>query len=386
MTPTPGWAWGAAGCVILGLLAIDLVASRGQPTMRRAVLVSAGWVAAAVAFGGIILAWRGNAAGQEYFTAYLVEKALSVDNVFVFALLFQAFAVPAAYQHRVLFAGVFGALVLRAGFIAAGATLLEHLSWTRYAFGALLIAAAVRMVRGGVHVDARNSRILRALRRVMPVSEDYDGGRFLTRLDGKLAATPLLAVLLVIETIDVIFAADSIPAALGVTTDMFLVFTSNAFAVLGLRALYFVLAGAMQRFGYLTQGLTAMLAFIGAKMLLADVVHIPATVSLGVIVVIIATAVLLSAWQRRREAVAAARPHDLHTGCAGPAPHPAVLKGVPRQAATEGERHQDAVLAAEATARPALVQSWSSSCRLTGLGQPPARAGGRAGGFFVSLP
>jgi len=372
--------------VILGLLAIDLVASRGQPTMRRAVLVSAGWVAAAVAFGGIILAWRGNAAGQEYFTAYLVEKALSVDNVFVFALLFQAFAVPAAYQHRVLFAGVFGALVLRAGFIAAGATLLEHLSWTRYAFGALLIAAAVRMVRGGVHVDARNSRILRALRRVMPVSEDYDGGRFLTRLDGKLAATPLLAVLLVIETTDVIFAADSIPAALGVTTDMFLVFTSNAFAVLGLRALYFVLAGAMQRFGYLTQGLTAMLAFIGAKMLLADVVHIPATVSLGVIVVIIATAVLLSAWQRRREAVAAARPHDLHTGCAGPAPHPAVLKGVPRQAATEGERHQDAVLAAEATARPALVQSWSSSCRLTGLGQPPARAGGRAGGFFVSLP
>src|SRR5262249_50693560 len=125
----------------------------------------------------------------------------------------------------------------------------------------------------------------------------------------------------------------------------------------------------------------------GAKMLLADVVHIPATVSLGVIVVIIATAVLLSAWQRRREAVAAARPHDLHTGCAGPAPQPAVLKGVPRPAATEGARHQDAVLAAEATARPALVQSWSSgSCRLTGLGQPPARAGGRAGGFFVSLP
>jgi TerC family integral membrane protein len=143
MTGTPGWAWAAAVGVILGLLAIDLAMSRGQPTMRRAVLASAGWVAAAVAFGVILLAWRGGVAGQEYFTAYLVEKALSIDNVFVFALLFQAFAVPAAYQHRVLFAGVLGALVLRAGFIAAGAALLEHLSWAGYAFGALLIATAV---------------------------------------------------------------------------------------------------------------------------------------------------------------------------------------------------------------------------------------------------
>jgi len=153
MTGTPGWAWAAAVGVILGLLAVDLAMGRGQPTMRRAVLVSAGWVAAAVAFGGVLLAWRGGAAGQEYFTAYLVEKALSIDNVFVFALLFQAFAVPAAYQHRVLFAGVLGALVLRAGFIAAGATLLEHLSWAGYVFGGLLIVAALRMARGGVRVD-----------------------------------------------------------------------------------------------------------------------------------------------------------------------------------------------------------------------------------------
>src|SRR5215470_12970009 len=197
MTGTPGWAWAAAVGAILGLLVLDLAMSRGRPTMRRAVLVSAGWVAAAVAFGAIILAWRGSTAGQEYFTAYLVEKALSIDNVFVFALLFQAFAVPVAYQHRVLFASVLGALVLRVGFIAAGATLLEHLSWAGYAFGALLIIAAVRMARGGVHVDTRNGRVLRGLRRVMPVSEDYDGGRFLTRVDGRLAATPLLAVLVV---------------------------------------------------------------------------------------------------------------------------------------------------------------------------------------------
>jgi len=219
-----------------------------------------------------------------------------------------------------------------------------------------------------VHVDTGDGLILRALRRVMPVSEDYDGGRFLTRLDGRLAATPLLAVLVVIETTDVIFAVDSIPAALGVTTDMFLVFTSNAFAVLGLRALYFVLAGAMARFGYLNQGLTALLAFIGVKMLLADVVHIPATVSLGVIVAIIATAVLLSARQQRRQAEPAAhsgepgarphepgaRPHDLHTGCAGPAPRPGVLESSTRPAATEDEYHQDAVQAADATACPAV--------------------------------
>jgi len=332
MTGAPGWAWAAAVGVILSLLVVDLAMGRGQPTMRRAVVVSAGWVAAAVAFGGVLLVWRGGAAGQEYFTAYLVEKALSIDNVFVFALLFQAFAVPTAYQHRVLFAGVLGALVLRAGFIAAGAALLEHLSWAGYVFGGLLIIAALRMARGGVHVDTRHGLIVRALRRVMPVSEDYHGGRFLTRLDGRLAATPLLAVLVVIEATDVIFAADSIPAALGVTTDMFLVFTSNAFAVLGLRALYFVLAGAMTRFGYLTQGLTALL----------------------VIVAIIATAVLLSAWQRRRQAGPTARPYDLHTGCAGPAPRPDVVEASTRQVATEGG-HQDAAPTAEATVRPAAT-------------------------------
>jgi tellurite resistance protein TerC len=244
--------------------------------------------------------------------------------------------------------------VLRAGFIAAGATLLEHLSWAGYVFGGLLIVAALRMARGGVQVDTRHGLILRALRRVMPVSEDYHGGRFLTRLDGRLAATPLLAVLVVIEATDVIFAADSIPAALGVTTDMFFVFTANAFAVLGLRALYFVLAGAMTRFGYLTQGLTALLAFIGVKMLLAGVLHIPATASLGVIVAIIATSVLLSVRQRRRQAGPVARSHDLHTGCAGPAPRPDVLETSTRQVATEGG-HQDAAPTAEATACPAAT-------------------------------
>jgi tellurite resistance protein TerC len=306
VTGTPGCAWAAAGCAILGLLAIDLLANRGQPGMRRAVLVSAAWVAAGTAFGFIIAAWQGGGAGQEYFAAYLLEKALSVDNIFVFALLFQAFAVPAAYQHRVLFAGVVGALALRGGFIAAGAALLEHLSWTFYAFGVFLLFAALRMARGGVRADPRHGLVLRGLRKVMPVSEDYDGTRFLTRRGGKLAATPLLAVLVAIETTDVVFAADSIPAAFGVTTDMFIVLTSNAFAVLGLRALYFVLAGAMERFSYLSQGLAAMLAFIGAKMILADAVHIPTAVNLGAIFVIIAAAILLSVWKRHRPAAATA--------------------------------------------------------------------------------
>jgi tellurite resistance protein TerC len=306
VTGAPGWAWAAAGCAILGLLAIDLVVNRGQPGMRRAVLVSAAWVGAGVIFGIAVTVWQGGEAGQEYFAAYLIEKALSVDNIFVFALIFQAFAVPAAYQHRVLFAGVLGALVLRGCFIAAGAALLESLSWAFYVFGAFLLVAALRMARGGVHTDPRRGLVLRGLRKIMPVTEDYDGTRFLTRRDGRLYATPLLAVLVAIETTDVIFAADSIPAAFGVTTDIFIVFTSNVFAILGLRALYFVLAGAMERFTYLSQGLAIMLAFIGAKMILADVVHIPTAVSLGVIVTIIAVSVLLSVWKRRRLAAAAA--------------------------------------------------------------------------------
>jgi tellurite resistance protein TerC len=302
VTGTPAWAWMAAGSVIAGLLAIDLIVNRGQPGMRRAVLVSVAWVGAGIVFGIAILVGQGGDAGQEYFAAYLVEKALSVDNIFVFALLFQAFAVPAAYQHRVLFAGVLGALVLRGGFIAAGAALLEHLSWAFYLFGAFLLVAALRMARGGVRVDPRGGLVLRSLRKVMPVSEDFDGPRFLTRRDGRLCATPLLAALIAIETTDVIFAADSIPAAFGVTTDMFIVFTSNAFAILGLRALYFVLAGAMERFSYLSQGLAVMLAFIGAKMILAQVVHIPTVISLGAIVTIIAAAVVLSVRKERRAA------------------------------------------------------------------------------------
>ena len=192
-------------------------------------------------------------------------------------------------------------------------------------FGAFLLVAAMRMARGGVRPDPRRSLVLRGLRKVMPVSEEFDGPRFLTRRDGRLSATPLLAALIAIETTDVIFAADSIPAAFGVTTDMFIVFTSNAFAILGLRALYFVLAGAMERFTYLSQGLAVMLAFIGTKMVLAQVIHIPTVISLGTIVTIIAAAILLSVWKERRLAAAAASAAASAPAATSPPMAPAAL-------------------------------------------------------------
>jgi tellurite resistance protein TerC len=305
LTGAPGWAWPAVVCVISGLLAVDLLASR-RARMSRAGLVSAAWVGAGVGFGLVLTLWQGADAGQQYFAAYVLEKALSIDNLFVFAMLFRAFAVPAASQHHVLLAGVAGALVLRGGFIAAGAAVLGHLNWAFYAFGGILLIAALRMARGGERPDPSRGLIQRGLRKALPIS-DYHGSAFLTRRDGRWAATPLLAVLVAIETMDLVFAIDSIPAAFGVTTDVFIVFTSNAFAILGLRALYAVLAAALRRFTYLRQGMAVMLAFIGAKMILSPVLHIPAAVSLGAIVAIIAAAAGLSMLARRRAANDAGR-------------------------------------------------------------------------------
>jgi len=300
MTGTPAWAWAAAVGVICGLLAIDMLSTRRQPGMSRTVLLSAVWVGAGIGFGVILTLWQGFGVGQQYFGAYLIEKSLSVDNLFVFAAGFRAFAVPAASQHRVLLAGVAGAFVLRGAFIAAGAALINHLSWAFPAFGGLLLIAAVRMARRGAPPDPRRGLVLRGLRKVVPVSDDYDGTRFITRIDGKRVATPLIVALVAIATTDVIFALDSIPAAFGVTTDAFLVFTSNAFAILGLRALYFLLAGALERFRYLGLGLAVLLAFIGAKMILSPVLHIPTAVSLGAIIVIIVAAGGMSMWNRPR--------------------------------------------------------------------------------------
>jgi tellurite resistance protein TerC len=294
----PIWAWAATVAVILGMLAMDLFVfhrDAHEVTMREAAVTSAVWITLGLSFAGVVAwAWGGTAAG-EYLAGYLIEKSLSVDNIFVFALLLSYFAVPAANQHRVLFWGVLGALVFRAVFIAAGATLLESFSWTIYVFGAFLVLTGVKMARhdgGEVHPD-RNP-VLRAVRRLVPLTPEYHGQRFFVKDGVKRFATPMLAVLVAIETTDVVFAVDSIPAIFAVTDEPFLVFTSNAFAILGLRALYFLLAGMMSRFVYLKLGLAAVLVFVGAKMLLSEVYHLPVWASLLVIASVLGTSVVAS--------------------------------------------------------------------------------------------
>jgi len=292
----PLWSWFAVGGLIVLLLALDFLGNRGdhEPTLRRAVATSAAWIGVSVAFGVLLGVVYGSVVAQEYFAGYLIEKSLSVDNTFVFALLFASFGVPARLQHRVLYFGVMSALVLRGAFIAGGAALLERFSWVLYVFGAVLVVAGLRMLRGESHADPRRSLAVRAVRKVVPITPDYVGNRFFTRIDGRLFGTPLLVALVAIEVTDLIFASDSIPAIFGVTTNVFIIFTSNAFAVLGLRALYFVFAGAMDRFRYLKYGLAVLLVFIGAKMLAADAVHLSTAVTLIVIVLVLGVSVVAS--------------------------------------------------------------------------------------------
>jgi tellurite resistance protein TerC len=294
----PIWAWAATVAVILGMLALDLLVFHRhahEVTMREAAATSAVWITLGLTFAGVVAwAWGPTAAG-EYLAGYLIEKSLSVDNIFVFALLLSYFAVPVVNQHRVLFWGVLGALVFRAIFIFAGATLLETFSWTIYVFGAFLVVTGIKMARhdgGEVHPD-RNP-VLRALRRIVPLTPEYHGQRFFVKDGLKRFATPMLAVLVAIETTDILFAVDSIPAIFAVTDEPFLVFTSNAFAILGLRALYFLLAGMMSRFVYLKLGLAAVLVFVGGKMLLSDVYHLPVWASLVAIAAVLTTSVLAS--------------------------------------------------------------------------------------------
>jgi tellurite resistance protein TerC len=299
MTAVPGWAWAATFGVLAALIAADLMlTAKTGDGLRAAAIESALWLGAALAFGGVLWLWRGPAAGGQYLAGYLLERALSVDNIFVFVLLFASMRVPAALQRRILFLGVVGALVLRGVFIAAGGALIDRVSWIFYVFGALVLLAGARMFRAGEGTSGNNLAV-RGLRRVLPVSERYDGGRLITRMSGRTMATPLLVALVAIAVTDVVFALDSIPAVFGVTRDLFIVFTSNAFAVLGLRALYFLLVGSADRFVYLKPGIALLLVFIGAKMLLYDVVHLPVWVSLVVIAVVASGAVAASLWRDR---------------------------------------------------------------------------------------
>lgn len=258
----PLWIWLAVLAGILLMLAVDLVAHRRAHVIgvREAAGWSVFWVATGVGFGALV--WRvwGAEAGQAYFAGYLIEKSLAVDNVFVWAIILTYFAVPRAYQHRVLFLGVVGALVFRGAFIAVGALVIERFSWVLYVFAAFLLWTGYRMIRQrDEHLDPSRSRALRLFRRYVPMTDTYHGQRLLVRRGGVVLATPLLAVLVLVEVTDVVFAVDSIPAIFAVTSEPFLVFTANAFAVLGLRAMYFLLADLIHRFVYLKVGLALVL-------------------------------------------------------------------------------------------------------------------------------
>jgi tellurite resistance protein TerC len=293
----PVWVWFAVLGAIVAMLVIDLIAHRHAHVIgvREAAAWSIVWVALGVGFGVIVWSVWGADLGQQYFAGYLIEKSLAVDNVFVWAIIFAAFAVPREFQHRVLFLGVLGALIFRGIFIAAGAALIENFSWILYVFAAFLIYTGWRMFRSrNEHVHPERSRVLKLFRRVVPMTDAYHGQKFLIRKAGVIVATPLLAVLVLVEVTDIIFAVDSIPAIFAVTSEPFLVFTANAFAILGLRAMYFLLADLIHRFVYLKVGLSFVLIWVGVKMLLLDVVKIPTTVSLAVVATIITVSIIAS--------------------------------------------------------------------------------------------
>jgi tellurite resistance protein TerC len=278
---------------------------------REAAIYSAVWIALGVAFTGVIWAWLGSTAAQEYITGYLIEKSLSVDNVFVWAVLFTFFAVPNKYQHGVLFWGIFGAIVFRLIFIFAGVALLNSLSWIVYVFGAFLLYTAYKLFTSDdVEIDPERNPVLIRIRRWLPQTEDYREDRFFVVENGRRMVTPLLTVLVSIEFTDILFAVDSIPAILAITKNQFIVFSSNAFAILGLRALYFLLAGLQDRFIYLNKGLGVILGFVGLKFIAEGIggedFHIPTWTSLVVIAVVLAFTFWLS-WrhdpaQRGRDA------------------------------------------------------------------------------------
>ncbi|MCK6545296.1 TerC family protein [Myxococcota bacterium] len=312
------WLWIGFLALVLVMLALDLgVFNKGDHvfTTREALGWTAVWVTIALLFTIVIYFmyehhWLGIAAGTElngreasiqYLTGYVIEKSLSLDNIFVIALVFQYFHVPTKYQHRVLFWGILGALVMRGVMIAAGAALLHSFSWTIYLFGGFLVLTAVRMMMGSTEkIDPEHNLLVRLARRFLPVSRGIESHDFFTRIDGRRAVTPLFLVLLVVESTDVVFAVDSIPAIFAVTSDPYLVFTSNIFAILGLRSLYFALASLLTEFRYLKQSLVIVLAYVGVKMLLSHHVKIPALLSLGIIATILAAGVIASIVRARR--------------------------------------------------------------------------------------
>ncbi len=301
----PLWAWFAFGGVVVVMLAIDLLAHRGAHVIRfkEAAWWSALWVGLSLTFAVIVALTLGGDAGVQFTTAWLLEKSLSVDNLFVFALIFAYFKVPREYQHRVLFFGVIGALMFRGIFLAAGVAIVTKFTAVLFVFAAILLYSAFKLLKDDDDsYDPGTSFAVRMLRKIIPVREEYSGTKFFVKEAGKRVATPLLAVVVAIEAADLIFAVDSVPAVLAVSDDAFIVYSSNAFAILGLRALYFLLAGLLEKFHFLSRGLAIILAFIGLKLVMqaahktisTSIPEIPSLVSLGVIIVVLAGSVVLS--------------------------------------------------------------------------------------------
>ncbi len=283
---------------VLAMLAIDLGVfhrKAHEVRLKEAAAWSAVWVALSAVFAIGVHAWFGPQRALEFTTGYLIEKALAVDNIFVFVVIFTTFGIPAIYQHRVLFWGILGALVMRAAFILAGGAFLARFHWAIYVFGGILALTGVKLLlQRNREVHPERNPVVRAFQRLFPVTHQLEGERFTVKKNGRRYATPLLLALVAVEVTDLIFAVDSIPAIFAVTRDPFIVFTSNIFAILGLRAMYFLLAGIIHRFVYLKVGLSFVLVFVGAKMLLVDVYKIPIGASLGIIAAILAVAVLAS--------------------------------------------------------------------------------------------
>jgi tellurite resistance protein TerC len=313
MLDVPVWLWTVFAAGVVVMLTIDLCAHRKAHVigLREAAWWSAVWVGVALVFAGLVWASLGTGAAVEFTTAWLLEKSLSVDNLFVFALIFGYFAVPKQYQHRVLFYGVLGALVFRAVFIAAGVAIVSTFTAVLFVFAAILLWSAYKLLKGDDgEYDPSTNIAVRLVRRLMPVRDEYVGAKFLVKQAGRWVATPLFVVVVAIEAADLVFAVDSVPAVLAVSDEPFIVYSSNAFAILGLRALYFLLAGMMDRFHYLSKGLAVILGFIGVKLILqaahktisSSVPEIPSLVSLLVIVTVLAGSVLLSLARRPAKA------------------------------------------------------------------------------------
>ena len=293
------WTWWIGFHVLIFILvALDLGVLHKKSnviSIKAALLWSAGWIFISLLFNVVVYYWFGYDSALEFLTGYLIEKSLSVDNIFVFAIVFNYFGVPLRYQHKVLYWGIIGALIMRGALIALGTALISNFHWVIYIFGAFLVYTGIKMaIQKGVSVHPERNPIVNLAKKIMPISKDYDGNKFVVNIDGKKFFTPLIVVLMVVEVTDLAFAVDSIPAIFAITHDSFIVYTSNVFAILGLRALYFALSGILELFHYLKYGLGMVLSFVGTKMLISEIYEIPILIALGVVAAILTISIVAS--------------------------------------------------------------------------------------------